>query len=132
MPQTQNRAVMNWLFTFAFIVAFLVVFGGFVRLTRSGLSIVEWNPISGVMPPIGEKAWIEEFTKYQATPEYKLINTGMTLGEYKFIFYMEWIHRMIARLAGLVYAIPVFYFLYKKSIPWKEFGLYFLMGILFI
>ena len=57
MPQTQNRAVMNWLFTFASIVAFLVVFGGFVRLTRSGLSIVEWNPISGSVPPIGEQAW---------------------------------------------------------------------------
>lgn len=129
---SQNNAVMKWLFIFAFIVAFLVVFGGFVRLTRSGLSIVEWNPISGAMPPIGEKAWVDEFTKYQATPEYKLINTGMTLGEYKFIFYMEWFHRNIARLAGLVYAIPVFYFLFKKSIPWKEFGIYFVMGILFI
>jgi len=57
MPKTKNRAVMIWLFAFAFIVAFLVVFGGFVRLTRSGLSVVEWNPVSGVFPPIGEKAW---------------------------------------------------------------------------
>jgi cytochrome c oxidase assembly protein subunit 15 len=139
--QTQNRAVMtmvpnarvgNWLFTFAFIVAFLVVFGGFVRLTRSGLSIVEWNPISGSMPPIGQQAWQEEFTKYQGTPEFQLINFNMTLEEYKFIFYMEWIHRNIARLAGLVYAIPVFYFLFTKKIPWKEFGIYFVMGMLFI
>ena len=132
MPQTQNKAVMRWLFTFASIVAFLVVFGGFVRLTRSGLSIVEWNPISGSMPPIGAKAWQEEFSKYQQTPEYLKVNTGMTLGEYKFIFYMEWIHRNIARLAGLVYALPVFYFLYKKTIPWKEFGIYFVMGLLFL
>src|SRR5512141_562835 len=73
MPQTQNRAVMIWLFTFAFIVAFLVVFGGFVRLTRSGLSITEWNPISGAMPPIGQQAWEEEFSKYQQTPEFKLV-----------------------------------------------------------
>ena len=139
--QTQNRAVMtivpnarvgNWLFTFAFIVAFLVVFGGFVRLTRSGLSIVEWNPISGSMPPIGQQAWQDEFAKYQQTPEFKLVNSNMTLDEYKFIFYMEWIHRNIARLAGLVYAIPVFYFLFKKIIPWKEFGIYFAMGCLFI
>ena len=123
---------MNWLFTFASIVAFLIVFGGFVRLTRSGLSIVEWNPISGSIPPIGEQAWTDEFSKYQETPEYKLINTGMTLEEYKFIFYMEWIHRLIARLAGLFYAIPVFYFLFKKTIPFREFGIYFVMGILFI
>src|SRR5512147_5023 len=132
MPQTKNRAVMNWLFSFAFIVAFLVVFGGFVRLTRSGLSITEWNPIMGAIPPIGQKAWLEEFARYQQTPEFKLINYNMTLPQYKYIFYMEWIHRLIARLAGMIYAIPVFYFLFKKSIPWKEFGMYFIMGILFI
>lgn len=132
MPQTQNRAVMNWLILFAFIVAFLIVFGGFVRLTRSGLSIVEWNPISGVVPPIGEQAWQEEFAKYQQTPEYLKVNTGMTLEEYQYIFYIEWVHRMVARLAGLAYAIPVFYFLIKKTIPWKEFGIYFVMGMLFI
>jgi len=132
MPQTQNRAVMNWLFTFAFFVAFLIVFGGFVRLTRSGLSIVEWNPISGSMPPVGEQAWQEEFAKYQQTPEYLQINSGMTLDEYRFIFYMEWIHRNIARLAGLIYALPAFYFLFTKKIPWKEFGIYFIIGLLFI
>ena len=140
MPQTyrettgtsQNRAVMRWLFVFAFIVAFLVVFGGFVRLTRSGLSIVEWNPISGSMPPIGQQAWQEEFAKYQDTPEFQKVNFNMTLEEYKFIFYMEWIHRNIARLAGLVYAIPVFYFLFTKKIPFQEFGMYFVMGTLFI
>jgi cytochrome c oxidase assembly protein subunit 15 len=132
MPKTKNTVVMNWLFSFAFIVALLVVFGGFVRLTRSGLSIVEWNPISGVIPPIGQQAWLEEFIKYQGTPEYQQINTGMTLAEYQFIFYMEWVHRIIARLAGLFYAIPVFYFLIKKTIPFKEFGVYFAMGLLFI
>jgi cytochrome c oxidase assembly protein subunit 15 len=132
MPQTRNRAVMNWLFTFAFIVAFLVVFGGFVRLTRSGLSITEWNPISGSVPPLSQQAWEEEFTKYQQTPEFKLVNSTMTLPQYKYIFYIEWIHRFIARFAGLVYAIPVFYFLLTKKIPWKEFGIYFAMGMLFI
>ena len=70
MPRTQNKAVMIWLFIFSFTVAFLVVFGGFVRLTRSGLSIVEWNPLSGSLPPVGEQAWQDEFTKYQGTPEY--------------------------------------------------------------
>ena len=132
MPHTRNRAVMNWLFIFAFIVAFLVVFGGFVRLTRSGLSITEWNPISGSVPPIGAQAWQEEFAKYQQTPEFQQINFNMTLEEYKYIFYIEWIHRFIARMAGLVYAIPVFYFLFRKTIPLKEFGIYFVMGLLFI
>lgn len=132
MPKTKNKAVMKWLFIFSIVVASLVIFGGFVRLTRSGLSIVEWNPISGVMPPIGQQAWQEEFAKYQLTPEYIKINTGMTLPEYQFIFYIEWIHRLIARLAGLFYAISVFYFLFKKTIPFKEFGVYFVMGMLFI
>lgn len=132
MPQTQNRAVMTWLFLFACIVAFLMVFGAFVRLTRSGLSITEWNPISGTLPPLNEQAWQEEFAKYQQTPEFKQVNFNMDLQEYKYIFYIEWLHRLIARLAGLVYAIPVFFFLFTKRIPFREFGIYFLMGMLFI
>ena len=132
MTMVPNARIGNWLFTFAFIVAFLVVFGGFVRLTRSGLSITEWNPISGTLPPIGEQAWQDEFAKYQQTPEFKQINFNMSLEEYKYIFYIEWFHRFIARFAGLVYAIPVFYFLFTKKIPFKEFGIYFAMGMLFI
>jgi cytochrome c oxidase assembly protein subunit 15 len=128
----RSRTVMNWLFLFAAIVAFLVVFGGFVRLTRSGLSITEWNPVSGTLPPLGETAWLEEFVKYQATPEFQQINFNMTLEEYKYIFYIEWMHRFIARFAGLVYAIPAFYFLFTKQIPLKDFGIYFVMGLLFI
>ena len=128
----QNRAVMRWLFLFAAIVAFLIVFGAFVRLTRSGLSITEWNPISGTIPPLNQEAWQEEFTKYQQTPEFQQINFNMTLKEYQYIFYVEWIHRFLARFAGLVYAIPAFYFLFTKKIPLKDFGIYFIMGMLFI
>ncbi|MBM4428035.1 MAG: heme A synthase [Chloroflexi bacterium] len=132
MQKAQNRAVMIWLLIFASIVAFLVVFGGFTRLTRSGLSIVEWNPINGTVPPMGQHKWEAEFAKYKQTPEYIKINTGMTLDEYKYIFYIEWFHRFVARFAGLFYAIPVFYFLFRKTIPFKEFGIYFVMGMLFI
>ena len=132
MPQTKNRAVMTWLFIVAFLVIFHSIFGAFVRLTRSGLSIVEWNPISGSMPPIGQQAWEQEFAKYQQTPEYIKVNSSMTLDEYKYIFYIEWIHRNVARFIGLLYAIPVFYFLFTKKIPFKEFGIYFLMGMLII
>ena len=132
MPHTQNRFVMNWLYIFAFLVAVLVIFGGFVRLTRSGLSIVEWNPISGTLLPIGAQAWAQEFAKYQQTPEYIIINSQMTLEEYRYIFYIEWIHRFLARLVGIFYAVPVFYFLYKRIIPLREFGVYFAIGLLFI
>ena len=79
MPKTQNHIVMIWLYLFACLVAFLVVFGGYVRLTRSGLSIVEWNPISGTIPPLSEEGWREEYTKYQQTPEYKIVNSQITL-----------------------------------------------------
>jgi cytochrome c oxidase assembly protein subunit 15 len=132
MPIAPNARVGNWLFIFAFIVAFLIIFGGFVRLTRSGLSIVEWNPVSGTVPPMGQQAWEGEFAKYQQTPEFIKVNSNMTLEEYKYIFYIEWIHRLIARLAGLAYAIPVFYFLFTRKIPLREFGIYFVMGLLFI
>ena len=132
MPQTRNSAVMNWLFLVAFIVIFHSIFGAFVRLTRSGLAIVEWNPISGSMPPIDQEAWEQEFAKYQQTPEYVKVNSSMTLAEYKYIFYIEWLHRNIARFIGLVYAIPVFFFLFTRKIPFKEFGIYFFMGMLII
>ena len=132
MPKTQSRAVMIWLHVFAGIVAFLVVFGGFTRLTRSGLSIVEWNPINGTVPPMANHEWEAEFAKYKETPEFQQVNTNMTLDEYKYIFYIEWFHRLVARLAGLCYAFPVFYFLFRKTIPFKEFGIYFVMGLLFI
>jgi cytochrome c oxidase assembly protein subunit 15 len=132
MPKTQNRAVMIWIFVFASVAAFLVVFGGFVRLTRSGLSIVEWNPVMGAIPPLNQQAWQSEFTKYQGSPEYEKINFGMTLDQYKEIYLIEWFHRFIARLAGLIFAIPFFAFFFKKAISWKEVGLYVLMGFLFL
>jgi len=132
VPNTQSRSVMIWLLTFAALAAFLVVFGGFVRLTRSGLSIVEWNPVGGTLPPLSQQAWQEEFAKYQRTPEFIKINFSMTLDQYKEIFIIEWIHRLLARLAGLVFAIPFFVFLLRGRIPRREAGLYVAMGFLFI
>src|SRR5512136_76598 len=94
MPRTQSRPVMYWIFAFASFAAFLVVFGGFVRLTRSGLSIVEWNPVSGAIPPLNQQEWRSEFAKYQLTPEFQKVNYNMTLDQYKVIFTVEWLHRM--------------------------------------
>jgi cytochrome c oxidase assembly protein subunit 15 len=132
MPKTQNRAVMTWIFIFMSFAVFLVIFGGFVRLTRSGLSIVEWNPVGGAIPPLNQQTWQSEFAKYELTPEFQKVNYNMTLDQYKTIFVIEWTHRFIARLAGFVFAIPFFVFVFKKAIPWKEVGLYVLMGILFL
>ncbi len=132
MPKTQSRPVMYWIFAFMSFAMFLVVFGGFVRLTRSGLSIVEWNPVSGSVPPLTQQAWQQEFAKYQQTPEFKKVNYNMTLDQYKEIYTVEWLHRIFARIAGFVFAIPFFIFVFKKTIPWKEVGLYVVMGVLFL
>ena len=132
MPKTQNRAVMIWIYIFVAFAAFLVVFGGFVRLTRSGLSIVEWNPVYGAVPPLSQQDWQTEFAKYQLTPEYIKVNSGMTLDQYKVIFLLEWFHRFVARFAGLIFAIPFFVFFFKKTIPWKEIWLYVVLGFLFL
>lgn len=126
-----DRAVTTWLLVVCGLIIFLVAFGGFVRLTRSGLSIVEWNPISGVVPPIGHVAWEAEFAKYQQTPEYLKVNTAMTLPEYQEIFLIEYTHRLIARFAGLLVAIPLVYFLWKGWIPRGQRWLYILVGVLF-
>jgi len=123
---------MIWIFAFTAFAAFLVVYGGFVRLTRSGLSITEWNPVSGAVPPLDQEAWQAEFSRYQQTPEFKLVNFNMTLDQYKTIFWVEWIHRFVARLAGFVFAIPFVILLFKKNIPWKEVGWYVFLGILFL
>jgi cytochrome c oxidase assembly protein subunit 15 len=77
--ETANPTIKRWMLIFAGLVGFMVVFGGYVRLTRSGLSIVEWNPISGVIPPLTQQAWEEEFAKYQQTPEFQKVNYNMTL-----------------------------------------------------
>jgi cytochrome c oxidase assembly protein subunit 15 len=131
MTEKQNKAVTTWLFVVAGLIMFMVVLGGYVRLTRSGLSMVEWEPVMGVIPPIGEEQWQEEFAKYQATPEFQIINKNMTLDGYKEIFYVEYIHRLLARFAGLVVVIPLFYFLFKGIIPWRKSAVYLFIALLF-
>ncbi len=104
----------------ASLIILMILVGGFVRLSRAGLSIVEWDLVTGVVPPIGEEAWLDSFADYQETPEYQLINEGMTLGEYKRIFYYEWAHRLIARLAGLLVVAPLVWFMWKRRVTFRE------------
>ena len=108
-----NRAIAYWLFFCAAMVLLIVVIGGVTRLTESGLSITEWNPVSGVIPPLNDADWQAEFAKYQTTTEYQQLNRGMTLDEFRTIFFWEYLHRLWGRLVGAVFAIPFFYFLLR-------------------
>nr|CCC95765.1 unnamed protein product [Trypanosoma congolense IL3000] len=107
-----NVAVSRWLYGAAAVVGCVVVVGGITRLTESGLSIVDWKPVTGVWPPTTEYEWEEEFAKYQNFPEFKQRNT-MTLEEFKRIFFWEWAHRVLARGVGLVYGAPLLYFAFR-------------------
>lgn len=129
--RAHDRLVARWLAVVCGFIVFMVVFGGFVRLTESGLSIVEWNVVMGVLPPIGEAAWRETFARYQATPEFRHVNSAMTLAEYQRIFYIEYIHRLVARVAGLVVALPLLYFLARGIIPRRRALPYVGIGLLF-
>ena len=131
MSEKDNKAVTTWLWVVCFLIMAMVVVGGYTRLTRSGLSIVEWKPVSGVFPPLGEEQWQEEFAKYRLTPEGQKVNKDMTLAGFQKIFYVEYIHRLIARFAGLVVVVPLFYFLWKKIIPWRKSAVYLFIALLF-
>lgn len=112
-------ALANWLLVVAALVVLIVMVGGITRLTESGLSITQWNPITGVLPPIGEAEWQAEFAKYRATPEfiYEAGPAGMTLSDFQFIFFWEWFHRLLGRLIGMVFALPLIWFWVKGAIP---------------
>jgi cytochrome c oxidase assembly protein subunit 15 len=112
--------ITNWLLMVAGLTYLMVVIGGYVRLSRAGLSIVEWDVFGGILPPIGDAAWQETFALYQQTPEYQLVNAGMSMGEYQRIFYIEWGHRLIARLVGLIVVIPLVWFMWKGLLRPKE------------
>ena len=116
-PRTQPRAIANWLFAVAGLVFLMVVVGGITRLTESGLSITEWKPISGAIPPISEAAWLAEFQKYKQIPEYAEVNLGMTMAQFKFIYFWEYIHRLLGRVIGLAFALPFAWFALRRAIP---------------
>ncbi|MGB7419820.1 MAG: COX15/CtaA family protein [Erythrobacter sp.] len=112
-------AIARWLEIVAGIVVIIVLVGGITRLTESGLSITEWEVATGILPPLTEAAWQAEFAKYRATPEYRLEARlgGMTLADFQFIYFWEWIHRLLARMVGLVYALPLAWFWVRGAIP---------------
>src|SRR5882757_7155867 len=131
----QDRAIRLWLLAVAALIFAMVLVGGATRLTESGLSIVEWKPVTGVLPPLGEAAWQAEFGKYQTIPQFAHLNSAMALAEFKTIFWWEWTHRLMGRLIGAAFLLPFLWFLAKGWIGpglrwrlWTIFGLGALQG----
>ncbi|MBR1225630.1 MULTISPECIES: COX15/CtaA family protein [unclassified Bradyrhizobium] len=130
-----NRAVRWWLFAVAALIAIMVLVGGATRLTESGLSIVEWKPVTGTLPPLTDAQWAQAFEGYKTIPQYRELNAGMTLAEFKTIFWWEWSHRLLGRVIGAVYLLPFLFFLWRgmlgtelKRRLWVIFGLGALQG----
>jgi cytochrome c oxidase assembly protein subunit 15 len=111
-----NRAIVGWLLACCALIFAMVVLGGVTRLTGSGLSMVHWKPVSGVLPPLSQAAWEREFEHYRETPEYAYVNKGMSLHAFKGIFWFEYAHRLLGRLIGVVFLIPFLYFLARRQI----------------
>lgn len=127
------RQLSWWLMTVAALVFAMVVVGGATRLTESGLSITSWQPVSGTIPPLTHDAWMTEFDHYRATPQYRLLNEGMSLSRFKGIFWWEWAHRLLGRVVGFVLVVPFLWFLVRRRIPpgygWRVAGLGALVGL---
>jgi cytochrome c oxidase assembly protein subunit 15 len=113
----QVASLRAWLFTVAALVFLMVGVGGATRLTGSGLSITEWQPIVGIVPPLSQADWLEAFAKYQQIPQYHQVNRGMSLDAFKAIFWWEWTHRFLGRLIGAVFLLPLLFFLATGQIP---------------
>jgi heme a synthase len=131
----QNTAVRWWLIGVAALIALMVLVGGATRLTESGLSIVEWKPVTGTLPPLTDAQWHEAFEGYKKIPQYRELNAGMTLAEFKTIFWWEWSHRLLGRFIGVAYLLPLLYFLWRGALGaelkrrlWLIFGLGALQG----
>ena len=116
MTEKDRRAVGLWLLLCAALVFLIVLVGGVTRLTRSGLSIVEWQPLLGAIPPLSEADWQALFARYRETPEFRLVNFDMTLAGFKTIFWWEYIHRLLGRVIGLVFLLPFVYFLWNRRL----------------
>ena len=116
----ENRAVGIWLLSVASLIILMVLVGGLTRLTDSGLSITEWKPVTGALPPLSQADWMSEFDKYKAIPEYQLINKDFSLEEFKYIFWWEWGHRQLGRVIGVVFFIPFMFFLMNGFIAKKN------------
>src|SRR5580692_3529296 len=125
-----RRAIRLWLYAVAALVLAMVLVGGATRLTESGLSITEWQPVIGALPPLSDAQWQAEFEKYQAIPQYHALNQGMSLDAFKSIYWWEWTHRLIGRVIGFIFLLPLLWFLWRGWIgPGLRGRLWFIFGL---
>ena len=117
MTNARPMAVARWLWAVATLLVVMIVVGGITRLTESGLSITEWKPVTGAIPPLNEAQWLAEFEAYKRIPEYSQVNAGMTLAGFKQIYFWEFFHRLLGRVIGLAYALPLLWFAVRRRIP---------------
>lgn len=117
LSRARPRSVARWLFVVAGLIVAMVVIGGITRLTESGLSITQWKPISGTIPPLNQAQWQAEFDNYKRIPEYQAFNRDMTLAGFKHIFFWEYLHRLWGRLIGMAFALPLLWFAVRRQIP---------------
>ena len=133
MQHHAERQIAAWLLVCCFMLFLMIVVGGITRLTHSGLSIVEWQPIVGTVPPMTDRQWQETFDKYKLTPEYRKVNFDMGIAEFKGIFWWEYFHRLLGRLIGVLFFIPLLFFLMRRKVHgplgWKLLGI-FVLGAL--
>jgi cytochrome c oxidase assembly protein subunit 15 len=111
--ESHVRAIRLWLVAIAALLVAMVLVGGATRLTESGLSIVEWQPVTGTLPPLSAQAWQTEFDKYRATPQYRHLNAGMSLDAFQVIYWWEWTHRLLGRVIGAAFLLPFLFFLWR-------------------
>lgn len=131
LSSDRSKPVAIWLFVVAALVLGMIVVGGATRLTDSGLSITEWKPVTGAIPPLGADDWNAEFERYKQIPQYAQLNAGMSLAEFKFIYWWEWSHRFLGRLVGLAFAVPFAVFAFRRQLPRRllvRLGVIFLLG----
>jgi heme a synthase len=129
----RSAAIAQWLLFVAGLVFVMIVVGGITRLTESGLSMVRWEPVTGILPPLNEAQWLAEFNHYRTSPQYQQINRGMSLDEFKNIYFWEYVHRLLGRIIGLAFALPLAWFAWKRAVPkgygWKLLALLALGGL---
>ena len=131
--QNYQKSVMMWLISLTIMVFLIIIIGGLTRLTDSGLSMVDWQPLLGTIPPLNYSQWLDVFNDYQLSPEFLYVNKNITLDEFKYIFWWEWFHRFLARLIGIVFIIPFIYFFFKKYFNfffYKRFIIIFGLGLI--
>lgn len=133
MYQDRHKSVEYWLLFLMVLVAAIIVVGGATRLTNSGLSITEWAPIRGALPPLSTEAWLAEFEKYKLIPEFEAEHPDMDLAGFKFIYFWEWSHRQLGRFIGLAFLVPFFWFVWRKKLAkghrWKFLAIGLLIGL---